>query len=99
MATITQQEHALTESYELADVSKQAPSRDAPEPATNPEPGDEDGLDKRTLLKLVAAGFSFFMSGVNDGSVGSLLPYMIRDYNISTAVVSIVYDSTQILLR
>ncbi|GJD03206.1 glucose and galactose transporter [Colletotrichum higginsianum] len=93
MATITQQEPALTESYELADASKRAPSRDAPEPATHPEPCDEDGLDRRTLLKLVAAGFSFFMSGVNDGSVGPLLPYMIRDYNISTAVVSIVYGA------
>ncbi|KAJ0165998.1 Tryptophan 2-halogenase [Colletotrichum tanaceti] len=95
MATITQQEHALTESYELADASKQGPSRDdVPEPATRlPEAGEEEGLDKRTLLKLVAAGFSFFISGVNDGSVGPLLPYMIRDYDISTAVVSIVYGA------
>lgn len=87
MATITQQEPVVTESYELADSSKQTPAvDDAP-----PQPSDEGKLDNQTLLKLIAAGFAFFVSGVNDGSVGPLLPYMIRDYNISTAVVSIMF--------
>ncbi|KAJ3947594.1 hypothetical protein N0V92_013202 [Colletotrichum tropicale] len=89
MATITQQEPVITESYELADSSKQIPAvDDAP-----PQPSDEGKLDNQTLLKLIAAGFAFFVSGVNDGSVGPLLPYMIRDYNISTAVVSIIYGA------
>ncbi|KAI8200070.1 Bypass of stop codon protein 6 [Colletotrichum sp. SAR 10_77] len=89
MATITQQEPVVTESYELADSSKQTPAvDDAP-----PQPPDEGKLDNQTLLKLIAAGFAFFVSGVNDGSVGPLLPYMIRDYNISTAVVSIIYGA------
>lgn len=42
------------------------------------------------ILKLVAAGFSFFVSGINDGSIGPLIPYIIREYNLTTAVVSIV---------
>lgn len=92
MATITQQEPVLTESYELADSSKrtQAP---APVSASDLEPSGppEEKLDTATLLKLIAAGFGFFVSGVNDGSVGPLLPYMLRDYKISTAVVSIMY--------
>ncbi|KZL66635.1 glucose and galactose transporter [Colletotrichum tofieldiae] len=93
MTTITQQAHDLTDSHELAEVSTQIPSRDAPKPTSPPEPDNDDKLDKATLLKLIAAGFAFFISGVNDGSVGPLLPYMIRDYNISTAVVSIVYGA------
>ncbi|KAF3799735.1 Bypass of stop codon protein 6 [Colletotrichum gloeosporioides] len=89
MATITQQEPVVTESFELADSPKHTPAvDDAP-----PEPTEEGKLDNQTLLKLIAAGFAFFVSGVNDGSVGPLLPYMIRDYNISTAVVSIIYGA------
>lgn len=45
-------------------------------------------LDTMTLLKLLSAGFSFFVAGVNDGSTGALIPYVIREYGISTAVVS-----------
>lgn len=42
-------------------------------------------------LKLISIGFSFFVAGVNDGSTGALLPYVIREYGISTAIVSSVY--------
>jgi hypothetical protein len=54
------------------------------------EPSHEKGLDRATYLKLISAGFSFIVSGCNDGSVGALIPYMIREYNISTALVSVV---------
>lgn len=47
-------------------------------------------LSKKTLLKLLSAGFSFFVAGVNDGSLGALIPYVIRDYGITTAVLSSV---------
>lgn len=47
-------------------------------------------LTKGTYLKLISAGFSFFVAGVNDGSIGALLPYIIREYNINTAIVSSV---------
>lgn len=90
MATISQQEQELTESYELADASKQTPVLDY----TPTEPPREQKIDKATLLKLIASGFGFFISGVNDGSVGPLLPYMIQDYNINTAVVSIMSASS-----
>ncbi|OLN85437.1 Bypass of stop codon protein 6-like protein 5 [Colletotrichum chlorophyti] len=93
MATLTQQEHAQTESYELAEVSKPCHPHGNLESSAPPESDKEGKLDTATLVKLIAAGFSFFISGVNDGSVGPLLPYMIRDYNISTAVVSIVYGA------
>lgn len=47
-------------------------------------------MDKLTYLKLMSAGFSFFVAGVNDGSIGALLPYVIREFHISTAIVSSV---------
>lgn len=49
------------------------------------------GADHVLMLKLVSAGFSFFVAGVNDGSVGALIPYFMREYGISTTVVSTVY--------
>ncbi|TEA10612.1 Bypass of stop codon protein 6 [Colletotrichum sidae] len=87
MATITQQQPPLTETYELNDSTKQPPVVEPPSEPVN------EKIGRAALLKLIAAGFAFFVSGVNDGSVGPLLPYMIRDYNISTAVVSIIYGA------
>jgi hypothetical protein len=46
--------------------------------------------DRKTYLKIVSAGFSFFVAGVNDGSLGALVPFVIRDYGINTAIVSSV---------
>ena len=51
-------------------------------------------IDKATLLRLIAAGYSFFCAGVNDGSLGPLIPYLLRSYGISTNFVSIVYGVT-----
>lgn len=45
-------------------------------------------LDNEVYIKVISAGFSFFVAGVNDGSIGALLPYIIREYNITTAIVS-----------
>ncbi|KID84527.1 Major facilitator superfamily domain, general substrate transporter [Metarhizium guizhouense ARSEF 977] len=42
---------------------------------------------------LISVGFSFFVAGVNDGSTGALLPYVIREHGISTAIVSSVYGA------
>lgn len=42
------------------------------------------------LLKLVSAGFSFFVAGVNDGSLGSVIPYIRSAYHIGTNLVAIV---------
>lgn len=50
----------------------------------------ERGLDFKTALKLVSASFAFFVAGVNDGSLGPIIPYLLRDYNISTGIVSSV---------
>lgn len=63
---------------------------------TDPAPDTEDHghkLDRKMYLKLFSAGFSFFVAGVSDGSIGALIPYIIREYSISTAIVSAVYDA------
>ncbi len=48
-------------------------------------------IDGATLLKLMCSGYSFFCAGVNDGSLGPLIPYLLRSYGISTNFVSIMY--------
>jgi fucose permease len=44
-------------------------------------------------LKLGSAAFAFFVAGVNDGSLGALLPYALRGYHISTGSVAILYGT------
>ena len=43
-----------------------------------------------TKLRLIVAGYSFFCAGVNDGSLGPIIPYLLTTYNINTNFVSIV---------
>lgn len=95
MATATQTE--TVESYELSSPAPwaQTEHNDQPTPQPNePQEPSENrssgGLDGRTLLKVASASFSFFVAGVNDGSVGAIIPYVIREYNVNTAIVSSV---------
>lgn len=43
------------------------------------------------ILKVVSAAFCFFNAGVNDGSIGALIPYILRSYHISTGWMAIPY--------
>ncbi|KAK9855277.1 uncharacterized protein MYU51_002661 [Penicillium brevicompactum] len=49
---------------------------------------------KWVYLKIFSAGISFFVAGVNDGSLGSIIPYILQTYAISTNMVSILYAAT-----
>lgn len=51
-------------------------------------------LSRADLVRLIVAGFAFFCSGINDGSLGPLIPYIIQAYRINTNFVSIVYGVT-----
>ncbi|WPH03687.1 Hypothetical protein R9X50_00657000 [Acrodontium crateriforme] len=42
-------------------------------------------------LKLISCIFCFFNAGINDGSLGALIPYILRQYNISTGWMAIPY--------
>lgn len=46
--------------------------------------------DWKLLFQLMSCGVSFFVAGVNDGSLGALLPYVIRSYGLTTAIASSV---------
>lgn len=54
----------------------------------NPE---EPPLSPFVKLKLASAAFAFFTAGINDGSLGALVPYILRTYGISTGSVAILY--------
>jgi len=53
--------------------------------ATNAAP-----LSHKMIFKLLSAGFSFFVAGTIDGSLGTLIPYIIQNYNIGTSFLSIM---------
>jgi hypothetical protein len=56
------------------------PAPEASEPATIP----------RQTWKLFSAGFSFFVAGVNDGSMGALLPYILQEYHVGTSFIAVL---------
>jgi len=96
MATATT---TLTEASEVnlqatTTVPDTSPPNDNFDIQDGAEPSTTQKLDGPTILKLLSAGFSFFVAGVNDGSIGALIPYVIRSYGITTAVVSSLYAAS-----
>ncbi|KAJ5135662.1 Major facilitator superfamily domain general substrate transporter [Penicillium bovifimosum] len=51
-------------------------------------------VPKWLYFKVLSAALSFFVAGINDGSLGSIIPYVIRTYNIGTDMVAVVYATT-----
>lgn len=88
------------QSKQHADNTTQALSTTEPIETTTPdshhvaEAENTQGLAKADLIRLLVAGFAFFCSGINDGSLGPLIPYILRQYQINTNFVSIVYGVT-----
>lgn len=82
---LTETQTAAESAIEIADLTQVGRQDAAPSPEA-----ESRGLDKSVYLKLICAGFSFFVAGVNDGAIGALIPYYIREYNVSTAIVSSV---------
>lgn len=56
------------------------------------------GRDWKLLFQLISCGVSFFVAGVNDGSLGALLPYVIRSYGLTTAIASSVLIALPLML-
>lgn len=88
--TTTQLEHGNVqpETFELSNHPTRT-SHEREETSSDDAP-QTSKRDFKTYLRLISVGFSFFVAGVNDGSIGALLPYIIRDYGITTAIVSAV---------
>ena len=87
----------VTSDAERADgiVLKTLPKH-GPEPAVVEDAPDQavasqTPLDRATVLKIISAGYSFFCAGINDGSLGPIIPYLLQSYNIDTNYVSIWY--------
>lgn len=81
----------VAETYQFSDMSKK-PVEDTPMTDIPPEDArSEPRMGNDVYFKIFATGLSFFVSGINDGSTGPLLPYFIREYGLSTALVSVVY--------
>ena len=53
----------------------------------------------RRNVKLFSAGFSFFVAGTNDGSMGALLPYMLKYYDIDTSFIALMYVKSRPSIR
>ncbi|KAN0104527.1 MFS general substrate transporter [Hyaloscypha variabilis] len=51
-------------------------------------------LSRKMVLKLLSSGFSFFVAGTIDGSMGPLIPYMLLSYDIGTSFISIIYAAS-----
>lgn len=69
------------------DLEPSVPPRDL---ANNHHASEPLPHSRATILKLASAGLSFFCAGMNDGSLGALVPYILRHYDINTDLVSIV---------
>jgi fucose permease len=63
-------------------------------PSRPPEKQQQPTPTPHRLPKLLSTAFSFFTAGTNDGSLGALLPYILRSYGITTALVSSLYAGT-----
>ncbi|KAH7082750.1 major facilitator superfamily domain-containing protein [Paraphoma chrysanthemicola] len=55
---------------------------------------ESTALTRKNLLKVIAASFSFFLAGSNDGSLGALTPYILRTYHVGTEYVALIYGAT-----
>lgn len=73
----------LNDRPKQTDIEASAPTQEAPIDAV-------DAQSKAPIFKLVVAGFSFFCAGVNDGTLGPLIPYILKTFGIGTGDVAIM---------
>lgn len=77
-----------------------SPSRPPSTPTAQPTPFNEPTSTSTPSssaphpLKPLSISYAFFCAGINDGSLGPLIPYLLRTYSIQTSFVSIVYGVT-----
>jgi MFS family permease len=97
MTTMTELEQPQALQGESVMLSTTSPEDGTLERGSLPTPQlieAEVSLNAATITKLVSCAFAFFLAGVNDGSVGALIPYMLRSYNISTSSVTATYAAS-----
>ncbi|KFY19510.1 hypothetical protein V493_07929 [Pseudogymnoascus sp. VKM F-4281 (FW-2241)] len=84
----------LEDGYPMTALPKSSTSN-TPNNLSDPEANSptEEPLTPFLKLKLTSAAFAFFTAGVNDGSLGALVPYILRTYNIATGSIAILFAS------
>lgn len=84
----------LTPRLNTTSTTTNQPSNSINNTTPTPTPNQPPKTTKHPLPKLLSTAFSFFVAGVNDGSIGALIPYILRSYNITTALVTTLYACT-----
>jgi len=88
--TVTNAFQHPSEDIELVPTSRDARSVNNVEDTSLTREAHDKPRDWKRLFQLISCGVSFFVAGVNDGSLGALLPYIIRSYGLTTAIASSV---------
>jgi fucose permease len=93
MATTTTVTNTIQ--HPLEDIELRSIDHDARDATNNEDTSltreaHNDTRDWKPIFQLISCGVSFFVAGVNDGSLGALLPYIIRSYGLTTAIASSV---------
>ncbi|KAI1330076.1 major facilitator superfamily domain-containing protein [Xylariaceae sp. FL0255] len=82
--------------YPLTELRRLSTTKDL-ETHSGQEVSSGHAIEQETptpVLKLLVAGYSFFCAGVNDGTLGPLIPYFLSSFKINTGEVAIVYATT-----
>ncbi|KAH9909982.1 MFS general substrate transporter [Xylariomycetidae sp. FL2044] len=93
----TQTTSSETQAYPMTELPTHAPPKDTESPSLEACPSATDVVEREAtvtpVLKLIVAGYSFFCAGVNDGTLGPLIPYIISSFDIGTGEVAIIYGT------
>lgn len=49
------------------------------------------GTEEKKTVRVLAAAFCFLVAGVNDGSLGALVPYLLRSYGLTPSSIGLVW--------
>ncbi|KAI1452934.1 MFS general substrate transporter [Annulohypoxylon moriforme] len=98
-ATQTQTQTTPTETGSLSITElRPLPSKDPEAMPVDEAPASAEIVRSEStttpILKLVVAGYSFFCAGVNDGTLGPLIPYILSSFGIGTGEIAIIYAVT-----
>lgn len=83
---------AEAQSYPMTELRRPA-SKDAESLPIEEPPAESATIQSEPdtpILKLIVAGYSFFCAGVNDGTLGPLIPYILSSFGIGTGEIAIM---------
>ncbi|OGM49602.1 hypothetical protein ABOM_001619 [Aspergillus bombycis] len=78
---------------ETMELQERSPPQETPNEHISTQSSKPEEVKWR-YAKVLSAGLSFFVAGINDGSLGSIIPYIIRTYGIGTNMIAVLYGTT-----